>query len=114
MKPVTCTRCIGESGRTFPQLSVSEKPLPEPAPDPVRIEQFVCRFVQTPTVLVHVSRAVGGEFELPEAARLVCAYVGQGEIHIAARDLSALVVIGQPGVGAGVVYPLRRAAENAC
>jgi hypothetical protein len=75
--------------------------LPDPEPDPARIEEFVRRYIQSPTVLIHVSRKIGGEFELSEGVRFVCPYIGKYVIRFAARDFSSYVVIATPGVGAG-------------
>ena len=79
-----------------------ENLLEEPVPEPNRIEAFLRRHIPESTVLVHVSRAIGGEFEIGEAARFVCPYIGQYEIRVASRDFSSLAVIATPGVGAGV------------
>ena len=104
--------------RTWPKFSAVsvdwENLLPAPEPDPDLIEQFVRRYINSPTVLVHVSRAVGGEFNLSEAARFVCPYMGKYEIHISARDFSAVVVIGSPGSAAGVIVSKEGRLENVC
>jgi hypothetical protein len=78
-----------------------ENLLPDPQPDPARIERFVRRHIDAPTVLVHVSRQIGGELEVGEAVRLICPYIGRYEILIASQDFSSRVAIGIPGVGAG-------------
>ena len=90
-----------------------ENLLPSPEPEPARIEGFVRRFIFSPTVLVHVDRKIGGEFELSEAVRFLCPYIGRYQIRVAPRDFSAFVVIATPGVGAGLIAPLTEAVENA-
>lgn len=79
-----------------------ENLLPEPVPDPSRIEAFLRRHIPEPRVLVHVSRSTGGEFEIGAAARFICSHIGQYEIRIASRDFTMRAVIASPGVGAGV------------
>ena len=79
-----------------------ENLLPDSLPEPRRIEAFLRRHIPEPSVLVHVSRKIGGEFEIGEAARFICPYIGQYEIRIASRDFSSRAVIATPGVGAGV------------
>jgi hypothetical protein len=64
-------------------------------------------------VLVHVSRSIGGEFEIGEAARFVCPYIGKYEIRISSRDFSSRVVIATPGVGASVKGLGRQGVEHA-
>jgi hypothetical protein len=90
-----------------------ENLLPSPAPDPARIESFVRRFICSPTVLVHVHRKIGGEFELSEAVRFLCPHIGRYQIRLARRDFSALVVIATAGVAAGVLARETEAVENA-
>jgi hypothetical protein len=86
--------------------------LPIPEPDPLRIEQFMRKFIQTLTVLVHVSRQIGGEFELPDSVHFLCPYIGSYEIQVAARDLKSLVVIARAGVGTGIIASQTRLVEN--
>lgn len=88
---------------TFSALDCEwENLLPDPVPDANLIEGFLRRHIADPTVFVHVSRSIGGEFEIGAAARCVCPYIGEYEIHIASRDFSSRTVIATPGVGAGV------------
>lgn len=90
-----------------------ENLLPNAQPDANRIEAFLRRHIPSQTVLVHVSRKIGGEFEIGEAAHFICPYIGQYEILIATRDFSSRVVIATPGVAASVKGSAREGTEHA-
>lgn len=73
--------------------------------DSVQLEVLVAAYIGSPEVLVEVHRKLGALLPVQEAAAFAIAHIGEGEIRIADREFSGVVVVAQNGVAAGWHVP---------
>ena len=71
----------------------------------VQLEVLVAAYIGSPEVLVEVHRKLGALLPVREAAAFAVAHIGEGEIRIADREFSGVVVIAQNGVATGWHMP---------
>lgn len=73
--------------------------------DSGQLGALIAAFVRSPEVLVEVHRKLGALLPVQEAAAFAVAHIGEGEIRIADREFSGVVVVAQNGVATGRHIP---------
>lgn len=73
--------------------------------DSGQLGAHIAAFVRSPEVLVEVHRKLGALLPVQEAAAFAVAHIGEGEIRIADREFSGVVVVAQNGVATGWHIP---------
>lgn len=73
--------------------------------DSRQLEALVAAYIRSPEVLVEVHRKLGALLPVREAAAFAVAHIGEGEIRIADREFTGVVVVAQNGVAAGWRMP---------
>ncbi|MEY4562868.1 MAG: hypothetical protein RLZZ618_2145 [Pseudomonadota bacterium] len=63
-----------------------------------RVLTFLQKNFDDDMLLVHITRHIGGELPMADAARLVSEYAGRAEIRVFNRAFTSFAVIGSPGV----------------
>ncbi|MCY4745983.1 hypothetical protein NYO99_13440 [Pelomonas sp. UHG3] len=66
--------------------------------DTARVHAFLHAHFTHDTLVVHVSRKLGGLMTIDTATKLITSVIGQAEIRLASPDFTELAVIGHPGV----------------
>ena len=69
------------------------------ADDAARIEEFLRQSFSEDTLVVRVTRRIGGLLSIQDASVAIAAALGQAEVRVANRAFTELAVIGHPGVG---------------
>jgi hypothetical protein len=70
-----------------------------------QLEALVATYICSPEVLAEVHRKLGALLPAQEATAFAIAHIGEGEIRMADREFSGVVVIAQNGVATGWLMP---------
>lgn len=73
--------------------------------DSLQLEALVVAYIRSPEVLVEVHRKLGALLPVQEAVAFAVAHIGEGDIRIADREFSGVVVVARNGVATGWFMP---------